>query len=105
MNAYRPIVVPQTIVAFAPTETPLTDADPIYPGINGWEEHVVLSVAIRLLAKEESDTSDLRAERDRIEARILMARGKRDVGRPERVTNVRAARLASVNRRGRWDDL
>lgn len=89
----------------ADADDPLTDADPIYPGINGWEEHVVLSVAIRLLAKEESDTSDLRAERDRIEARILAARGKRDVGRPERVTNVRRSRLASVNRRGRWDDL
>lgn len=74
-------------------------SDPIYPGIHGWEEYVVLSVAIRLLAKEESDTSELRAERDRIEARIESARHKRDVGAPERITLTRSDR---VRRWRRW---
>lgn len=68
------------------------DLDPIYPGIAGWEEYVVLCVAIRLLAKEESDTSDLRAERDRIEARIESLKSRRDVGRPEMVTRLHQRR-------------
>lgn len=72
--------------------------DPIYPGIHGWEEYVVLSVAIRLLAKEQNDTSDLRAERDRIERRIEAARGKRDVGAPERIALTRKARVMGTRR-------
>lgn len=73
-------------------EGDITDNDPIYPGINGWEEYVVLSVAIRLLAKEESDTSDLRAERDRIERRIEMLKSRRDVGRPAKIVRTRKRR-------------
>lgn len=72
--------------------------NPIYPGIHGWEEYVVLSVAIRLLAKEQNDTSDLRAERDRIERRIEAARGKRDVGAPERIALTRKARVMGTRR-------
>lgn len=77
-----------------------TDHDPIYPGVSGWEEWIVLKVAIRLLAKEESDTSDLRADLAEVDARIESARHRRDEGRHERVVLTRKARKARG--RGCW---
>ena len=81
-----------------------TDHDPIYPGVSGWEEWIVLKVAIRLLAKEESDTSDLRADLAEVDARISAAAGRRDEGRPERMVDLKYqdALDPSWDRRGGW---
>ena len=49
----------------------------------------MLKVAIRLLAKEESDTSDLRADLAEVDARISAAAGRRDEGRPERMVDLK----------------
>lgn len=40
-------------------------------GVLGWEEYVIVDVAIRVLMKEESDVSDLQRERERLAARIV----------------------------------
>lgn len=57
-------------------------------GRNGWEEWVVVDAAIKLLAKEESDTSQLEREAARLWARIMAALQNRDSGQGKRVTDV-----------------
>lgn len=58
-------------LVYVPVPADLTaDADTL-DGVLGWEEYVVVDVAIRVLMKEESDVSDLRAERERLQARIV----------------------------------
>lgn len=64
-------------------------------GVAGWDDYVVLGVAIRMKEKEESDYSGLMARRAQLEARIKrMARG-RSSGRAARINDVRG----SVSRR------
>lgn len=63
------------------------DADTI-DGINGWEEFIVLDAAIKCLSKEESDTSELTRQRNEIQKRIEDAAASRDIGQPERITDV-----------------
>lgn len=46
-------------------------------GIDGWEEWVVLDVAIAILTKEESDAAVLERERDRVEQRLRGKAGRR----------------------------
>lgn len=57
-------------------------------GRNGWEEWVVIDAAIKLLAKEESDTSQLEREAARLWARIMAALQNRDAGQGKRITDV-----------------
>lgn len=57
-------------------------------GRNGWEEWVVVDAAIKLLAKEESDTSQLERESARLWARIMAALQNRDAGQGKRITDV-----------------
>lgn len=53
--------------------------------INGWEEWVILTVAIVILGKEETDASHLMVQKQEIDARIVRLAGSRSAGRPERV--------------------
>lgn len=62
--------------------------DEEFDGINGWEEYVVLDAAIQALIKEESDTSQLMAERSIIEQEIEAMKGDRDFENAERVGDV-----------------
>ena len=39
-------------------------------GVNGWEEYIVIDASIRVMTKEQLDTSDLKQERERIYKRI-----------------------------------
>ncbi len=60
------------------------DEDSLDISVGRWSQYVVLSAAIKALAKEESDFSALEAERQRMERRIRqMAEG--DEAEPERV--------------------
>lgn len=74
------------------SDTPRIDPDPIYPGIMGWEEWVVIKVAIYCKDKEESDSSKLELRLAEQNERILANRPKRDVGAPERVKLTRKRR-------------
>lgn len=77
------------------SENPRTDPDPAYPGINGWEQWVVLHVAVYCVAKEQGDTSELRAMLAEQEARITGYRNRRDEGAPERIVLTRKRRKQS----------
>lgn len=57
-------------------------------GRSGWEEWTVVDAAIKLLAKEESDTSQLEREAARIWARIMKSMANRDAGQAKRITDV-----------------
>lgn len=60
----------------------------MFDGVNGWEELVVLNAAIRMSSKEESSTTDMRRERDRIFDRIKLLVENRDQGEPETIQDV-----------------
>jgi hypothetical protein len=55
---------------------------------NGWEEYVVVDTAIKMLAKEESDTRHLLAEKNALIRRLESAAAERDVDSPEQVTDM-----------------
>lgn len=57
-------------------------------GVNGWEEYVVIDVAIKMLAKEESSTTQLEREKDAMLRRITNMAENRDIDQPETVTDV-----------------
>ena len=60
-----------------------------FDGINGWERFVVVSAAIAMLQKEESDPSVYMAERQSLIARITALSKNRDAGMPDRIVDVR----------------
>jgi hypothetical protein len=66
-----------------------SEGDVRYNGVSGWEEWMVLDVAIMCLAKEESDPSLLMAQRAQWEAEIASLADGRDEGNPARVSDVR----------------
>jgi len=81
---------------YCPSFTPLSaDGDLVdsHMARNGWEEYIVVDVAIKCLAKEESNTAHLLLAKDQIKKRIESAAGDRDMDQPERISD--------VNRNGR----
>ncbi len=58
-------------IVYVPVPATVEDDDDILDGVLGWEEYIVVDVAIRVLMKEESDVSDLQRERDRLYTRIV----------------------------------
>lgn len=79
-------------LSYVPTFTELAvDAD-TFDGINGWEKLAALYAAIDMLNKEESDSSKLSMERDRLEMEVFQLAGARDTGAPEEIQD----------RRGDW---
>lgn len=79
----------QTVrVHYVPAFTNLSlDAD-TFDGINGWEEFVILDAAIKMLAKEESDTSMLVHEQQAMIIRINEMKLMRDIGAPSKIEDV-----------------
>jgi hypothetical protein len=65
----------------------VVDAD-TFDGINGWEEFIIVDAAIKMLQKEESDTSLLEKQKLKLEARINLMAENRDAGQSFRVTDV-----------------
>lgn len=57
-------------IVYVPIPGTLTADDDELDGVLGWEEYVVLDCAIKILDKEESESRHLRAERERLLARI-----------------------------------
>jgi hypothetical protein len=54
----------------------------------GWDDYLVLCVAIRCLLKEESDVTALLIEKQAFEKRLVKAASERDAGEPESVIDV-----------------
>ncbi len=77
---------------------PTQDADTI-DGVNSWEDSIVIDVAMKMMAKEESDISALlirkKALTDRLEAEV----SNRDAGNPSRIVNVQGKRARSMQYR------
>lgn len=73
---------------YIPAMTKLVAGSDTFDGVNGWERHIVLSAAVMMKQKEESDCTILLAEIAKIEDRIRNMGDNRDAGTPERVTDV-----------------
>lgn len=57
-------------IIYVPVPGELEDDDDLMDGVLGWEEYVVIDVAIKVLQKEESDVTTLLRERERLLLRI-----------------------------------
>lgn len=66
-------------------------------GVNGWEEYIILDVAIKMLRKEESDITALTFEKNDMLKRIEAMAGSRDIGMSESVSDVSATQYELTN--------
>lgn len=83
-----PQAVHDITVSYIPHPPVLTALDTVsYP--NGWESWIAIDVAIQLQAKEETDSSQLLLERERIESEITSAVASMERSGPERVRDTR----------------
>ena len=76
---------------YVPSFTKLAaDSDTVDESIsrNNWDDYIVITAAMKMLAKEESDISVLLMERQKIEARIEEMAQNRDIGDTDRITDV-----------------
>lgn len=68
---------------------PLLVADTdTFDGVNGWEEYIVIDAAIKARIKEESDVTDLGAQKAAMAKRIEDSAPNRDAGMGGRVVDV-----------------
>ena len=68
--------------------------------INGWDEYITTDAAIQMLAKEESDTSNLRADKAERKELIIASCVNRDEGFPQHVTDISS--LAAIYPFSQW---
>lgn len=91
---FKPAPSAQTITLwYDPVFTDLSAGGDTLDTVNGWDEFVILDSAIKVLDKEESDSTLLRAERDQHLQRIEDMKRDRDLGLPETVTDVTRVHL------------
>lgn len=83
--------------------TMMADTD-ILKGFNGWTEYVIVDAAIKALRKEESDISELMAQKMALKKRIEEAAQNRDAGQPDTISNTRSwgSRYGSPNGDGSY---
>lgn len=84
----------------------MADTDTI-DGVAGWEELIPIHAAIKALAKEESDTSELQLELNAKILEIENSAANRDVGEPEKVSDGKLRNFAwtedgSIDGGGMW---
>ena len=72
---------------YTPVYTPLAAQTDTIDGLNGFEEYVIIDAAIKMLAKEESSTTHLQAEKAAMLKRIETMSQNRDSGQPESITD------------------
>jgi len=68
-----------------------------FDGINGWERYAIVSAAIALLQKEESDPSVLMAEKASLTRRIQTMSKNRDAAYPDQIVRVRGRQRRVVD--------
>lgn len=66
----------------------VTNGSTVADGISGWLEYVVTDAAIKMLQKEESDTSTLQFQKAALIKRIEAAAENRDAGSPATIADV-----------------
>jgi hypothetical protein len=88
----RLMPVPQGIhqmkLWYVPSATPITATSQSVEVYNGFDEYIVLDMAIKALAKEESSTERLERERDRMEKLLEETLRGRDAGSPRFMTDI-----------------
>lgn len=72
---------------YVPSAPTLDDDADVWDGHNGWEEYIVVTAAIRVRIKEESDTEQLELRKAQLEQRIRNLAGDRDFATTEIVTD------------------
>lgn len=88
-NTFKAALTPSgTAIDLTDDGTGTIKIESMFDGVNGWERLIVLSVAIQLLAKEESDVAPLTDERARLERRLDAMVDNRDAGEPETIQDV-----------------
>lgn len=69
-----------------PIFTDLADeVDSYYLTISGWHEYIVVDVAIKALAKEESDVQTLQVQKEQLKQRIITSAANRNAGDVARI--------------------
>jgi hypothetical protein len=76
----RPIPSVNVRLWYVPVAPALVADSDTLDDVNGFAEYVVVDSAIKVLLKEESDTSALERERERLEALVISAGSSRDAG-------------------------
>ena len=66
----------------------IADPTPIPPLPTGWEDYIALGAAVKLLNREESDSSALLRDQTAIGKRIIAMAEPRDTGTPQRIQDV-----------------
>lgn len=75
---------------WTPQSTALSLTTDTFDDVNGWSELIVLDTAIAMKDKEESDTSVLQNDRQRMAQRITEMAPNRDAGDPHTIADVRS---------------
>ena len=83
--------------ALDPTPQPFSQQGPPFwsnTSINllGYDEYVIVDAAIKIMGRQQQDTSLLQARKEALLARIKSERMNRDAGFPKRITNTRRLR-------------
>lgn len=78
------------LARYVPQPPKVTDTATAVDGIAGYEELIVLNMAIDAGMKEETDVSALVLKRDRLTKRITDAAAMRDMSQPGRVVDIHA---------------
>lgn len=78
---------------YIPAPTPLAaDSDQVSVVVDKWNEYLVLATAIKARDVEESDTTVLERQRERMEKRVRSEARRLDANRPRKVVDVTSAR-------------
>jgi hypothetical protein len=82
---YKPVqsAIP-LILLYVPYQPKMTSDSDTFDGINGWEEHLLVTAAITVKAKKEDDSSVFRARKRELEGR-MQTMGNRVWSEPPRV--------------------
>ena len=73
---------------YVPLATNLSADIDTLKGFSGWEEYIIIDVAIKALRKEESDTSDHERDLMRITKRLEEMAESRNIGEPYKIVDV-----------------
>lgn len=75
---------------YIPVATKLTSDSDTLDDINQYSDFVIITAAMKMLSKEESDVSVLMSERNRIEAKLRDSAQNRDASQPESISDIHA---------------
>lgn len=76
------------VIWYAPTMPPLVNDSDTFDAINGWEDFVCIDSAIKMVAKEEGDISNLLTMKNDIEKKIQKMKTSRDQGGQYKISDV-----------------